>query len=215
VAYSPLLQQLLQALRCLPGVGARTAQRMAFHMLERDREGARALAAALTEGLDRIGECERCRMFAEAQLCWICSSYDRDASLLCVVESPADVIAIEESGIYRGRYFVLQGRLSPLDGIGPEELGLELFEKLIASGREFTSEFTSEVTSDATATIKEIILATSSTVEGEATAGYLATLAQKHAITVSRIAHGVPIGGELEYVDRSTLSRAIAGRNSF
>jgi recombination protein RecR len=215
VAYSPLLQQLLQALRCLPGVGARTAQRMAFHMLERDREGARALAAALTEGLDRIGECERCRMFAEEQLCWICSSYDRDASMLCVVESPADVIAIEESGIYRGRYFVLQGRLSPLDGIGPEELGLELFEKLIDSASNVTSDVTSEVTSEATATVKEIILATSSTVEGEATAGYLATLAQKQAIKVSRIAHGVPIGGELEYVDRSTLSRAIAGRNSF
>lgn len=196
MAYSPLLQQLLQALRCLPGVGARTAQRMAFHLLERDREGARVLAEALTEGLDRIGECEQCRMFAEEVLCWICLSSERDASLLCVVESPADVIAIEESAIYQGRYFVLKGRLSPLDGIGPEELGLALFEQKIGESE-----------------IKEIILATSSTVEGEATAGYLASLAQQNHIRVSRIAHGVPIGGELEYVDRSTLSRAIAGRN--
>ena len=197
MAYSPLLQQLLQALRCLPGVGARTAQRMAFHLLERDREGARVLALALTEGLERIGECKRCRMFAEEELCWICSSNERDMSLLCVVESPADVIAIEDSGIFRGHYFVLQGRLSPLDGVGPEELGLALFEQHIGNGE-----------------VQEIILATSSTVEGEATAGYLASIAQQSNILVSRIAHGVPIGGELEYVDRGTLSRAIAGRNS-
>ena len=197
MAYSPLLQQLLQALRCLPGVGARTAQRMAFHLLERDREGARLLAAALIEGLERIGECEQCRMLAEDPQCWICSSSDRDKSLLCVVESPADVIAIEEAGIYQGRYFVLQGRLSPLDGIGPEELGIGLFESALGDGG-----------------VQEIILATSSTVEGEATAGYLASLAQQHDVPVSRIAHGVPIGGELEYVDRSTLSRAIAGRNT-
>ncbi|MDP6436487.1 MAG: recombination mediator RecR [Gammaproteobacteria bacterium] len=197
MAYSPLLQQLLQALRCLPGVGPRTAQRMAFHLLERDREGARGLVTALSEGLERIGECEQCRMLAEETLCWVCASADRDASVLCVVESPADVIAVEDSGIYRGRYFVLQGRLSPLDGIGPEELGLNLFERQIAAGD-----------------ICEIILATSSTVEGEATAGYLAGLAQEKGINVSRIAHGVPIGGELEYVDRSTLSRAISGRQS-
>lgn len=197
MGYSPLLQQLLQAFRCLPGVGARTAQRMAFHLLERDREGARALAAAITESLERIGECTDCRMLAEEELCTFCASADRDASLLCVVESPADVIAIEESGIYRGRYFVLQGRLSPLDGIGPEELGLALFEQRIGDG-----------------VVTEVILATSSTVEGEATAGYLASLAREHAVAVSRIAHGVPIGGELEYVDRSTLSRAIAGRHS-
>jgi recombination protein RecR len=197
LAYSPLLQQLLQALRCLPGVGARTSQRMAFHLLERDREGARALAAALVEGLDKIGECGKCRMLAEENICWICKSPERDDSLLCVVESPADVIAIEESGIFQGRYFVLQGRLSPLDGIGPEELGIGLFEDRLSNEE-----------------IKEIILATSSTVEGEATAGYLASLARQHGVAVSRIAHGVPIGGELEYVDRSTLSRAIAGRNS-
>jgi len=195
VAYSPLLDQLLQALRCLPGVGARTAQRMAFHLLERDRDGAGALVAALTEALDRIGECESCRMLTEDPQCWICASANRDPTLLCVVESPADVIAVEESGIYRGRYFVLQGRLSPLDGIGPEELGLDLFEQHLAGKQ-----------------IDELILATSSTVEGEATAGYLAGLARQHQVHVSRIAHGVPIGGELEYVDRSTLSRAISGR---
>jgi recombination protein RecR len=196
MAYSPLLQQLLKALRCLPGVGQRTAQRMAFHLLERDRDGARELITALTAGLDRIGECEQCRMLSEETLCWICTARNRDSALLCVVESPADVLAIEDAGIFRGRYFVLQGRLSPLDGIGPEELGLELFIAQISNG-----------------SVREIILATSSTVEGEATAGYLAGIARKHSVTVSRIAHGVPIGGELEYVDRSTLSRAIAARH--
>jgi recombination protein RecR len=196
MAYSPLLQQLLKALRCLPGVGQRTAQRMAFHLLKRDRDGARELVAALTAGLDRIGECEQCRMLAEDPLCWICAGRDRDFALLCVVESPADVLAIEDSGIFRGRYFVLQGRLSPLDGIGPDELGLDLFVRQISSGA-----------------VREIILATSSTVEGEATAGYLAGIARKNGVSVSRIAHGVPIGGELEYVDRSTLSRAIVARH--
>jgi recombination protein RecR len=197
VGYSPLLDQLLQALRCLPGVGTRTAQRMAFHLLERDREGARALVAALAEGLERIGECEYCRMLTEDPLCWICVSPKRDPATICVVESPADVIAVEDSGIFRGRYFVLQGRLSPLDGIGPDELGLSLFEKHLEVGQ-----------------VQELILATSSTVEGEATAGYLAGLGRQHQVRVSRIAHGVPIGGELEYVDRSTLSRAISGRHT-
>jgi len=195
MAFSPVLQQMLGALRCLPGVGPRTAQRMAFHLLERDRDGAKALIEALTEGLARIGECEQCRMLAEDPLCWICASSERDTALMCVVESPADVLAVEDSAVFNGCYFVLQGRLSPLDGIGPEELGLGLFEQQIAGGK-----------------VREIILATSSTVEGEATAGYLASLAQKNNVTVSRIAHGVPIGGELEYVDRSTLSRAISGR---
>ena len=195
MAFSPLLDEILRTLRCLPGVGSRTAQRMAFHLLERDREGARALVEALAVGLDRIGECEQCRMLAEDPLCWICAAKDRNESLLCVVESPADVLAVEDSGVFRGRYFVLQGRLSPLDGIGPEELGLGLFEQQLATG-----------------VITEIILATSSTVEGEATAGYLAGIAQRNDIEVSRIAQGVPSGGELEYVDRNTLSRAIADR---
>jgi recombination protein RecR len=195
MAFSPLLEEILRTLRCLPGVGPRTAQRMAFHLLERDRDGAKALVEALAVGLDRIGECEQCRMLAEDPLCWICAAKDRNESLLCVVESPADVLAVEDSGVFRGRYFVLQGRLSPLDGIGPEELGLGLFEQQLATG-----------------IITEIILATSSTVEGEATAGYLAGIAQRNDIQVSRIAQGVPSGGELEYVDRSTLSRAIADR---
>ena len=197
MVYSPLLQQLLQALQCLPGVGARTAQRMAFHLLQRNRDGARELAAALNAAADRIGECEQCRMLSEEPVCRICSAGDRDAGLLCVVESPADVLAIEEAGAFRGLYFVLHGRLSPLDGIGPDELQLTHFETGLDSGR-----------------VREIILATSSTVEGEATAGYLASLAHSRSIEVSRIAHGVPIGGELEYVDRSTLSRAIAGRHA-
>ena len=189
---------MLNALRCLPGVGARTAQRMAFHLLERDRDGAQQLIDALKDGLERIDKCERCRMLAEDRFCWICASADRDQSLICVVESPADVIAIEDSGVFSGRYFVLQGRLSPLDGIGPDELGLNLF--------------TEQLKEDA---VNELILATSSTVEGEATAGYLASIAKQNGLKVSRIAHGVPIGGELEYVDASTLSRAISGRNEF
>lgn len=195
MAFSPLLQQLLQALRCLPGVGMRTSQRMAFHVLQRDPEGGRELIRALTQALDEIGECEECRMLSEEPVCRLCTSTERDSALLCVVESPADVLAIEESGVFSGRYFVLQGRLSPLDGIGPEELGLDVFERRIAEPA-----------------VREIIMATGSTVEGEATAGYLASLAQARGISVSRIAHGVPIGGELEYVDRSTLSRAIVGR---
>lgn len=177
-------------------MGTRTAQRMAFHLLERDREGGQALVQALAEGLEHIGECEQCRMLAEEALCWICSSAERDRTTLCVVESPADVLAVEDAGVFRGRYFVLQGRLSPLDGIGPEELGLALFERQISDG-----------------TVREIILATSATVEGEATAGYLASRAQAHGVNATRIAHGVPIGGELEYVDRNTLSRAIAERH--
>lgn len=197
MAYSPLLQRLLQSLQCLPGVGARTSQRMAFYLLQRDREGALGLAQALEEAIRDIGECEQCRMLSEEQLCRLCASADRDAGMICVVESPADVMAIEDSGVFSGHYFVLHGRLSPLDGIGPEELRLEIFEQRLARGE-----------------VKEIILATSSTVEGEATAGYLASLAKESGVSVSRIAHGVPVGGELEYVDRSTLSRAIAARRS-
>jgi recombination protein RecR len=191
------LQQLLQALRRLPGVGPKTAQRMAFHLLARDREGAQALLAALQAAFDEIGRCGNCRMFAEDRLCPVCSSGARDGTTVCVVESPSDVVAIEESASYRGQYFVLHGRLSPLDGVGPGELG---FERLI-------ERFRSGLT-------REVILATSATVEGEATAAYLASIAHEHGLRVTRIAHGVPIGGELEYVDSSTLSRAIAGRVS-
>lgn len=189
------MQQLLGALRRLPGVGPKTAQRMAFHLLERDRDGAAALAEALRAALTGIGLCRQCRMFAESELCDLCAGRGRDTALLCVVESPADVIAIEESASFRGLYFVLHGRLSPLDGVGPVQLGVEVFEQRIGSGA-----------------IREVILATSATVEGEATAGYLASLCQRHDVRATRIAHGVPIGGELEYVDSGTLSRAISGR---
>lgn len=189
------LQQLLLALRRLPGVGPKTAQRMAFHLLERDRDGAAVLVQALQDGLQNIGRCSVCRMFAEGELCLVCEDRSRDESQICVVESPADVIAVEESAVYRGRYFVLHGRLSPLDGIGPAELGLDAFSDRLAQGA-----------------IQEVILATSATVEGEATASYAASVARRHGLRTTRIAHGVPLGGELEYVDGGTLSRAIAGR---
>ncbi|WKZ11388.1 MAG: recombination mediator RecR [Gammaproteobacteria bacterium] len=193
--FSPRLQQFLLALRRLPGVGPKTAQRMAFHMLERDREGAQALLLALQEALQGVGRCRNCRMFAEDELCPVCAAASRDSGLLCVVESPADVIAVEESAGYRGLYFVLHGRLSPLDGVGPAELGVEQFVERLAGGM-----------------VREVILATSATVEGEATASYLASIARRGGLKTTRIAHGVPIGGELEYVDGGTLSRAIAGR---
>lgn len=193
----PALAQLLAALRCLPGVGPKSAQRMALHLLERDRDGARRLAEALTVALDRVGLCERCRMFAETELCRICSDPSRDTAAICIVETPADVIAVEESGGYRGQYFVLLGRLSPLDGIGPGQLGAALLQQRLAEG-----------------TTQELIIATSVTVEGEATAAFLAGLAREHGIRVTRIAHGVPMGGELEYVDSGTLSHAIAARTS-
>ncbi|GIK34189.1 MAG: recombination protein RecR [Gammaproteobacteria bacterium] len=193
--FSPRLQQLLQAFRRLPGVGGKTAQRLAFHVLEHDRDGARALAEALQAALRDVVRCSRCRMFAEAEVCGICSGPTRDSSTLCVVESPADVMAIEDSASFRGMYFVLHGRLSPLDGIGPAEIGAEQFASAIAAPA-----------------VREVILATSATVEGEATAAYLASLVREQGKRATRIAHGVPIGGELEYVDSSTLSRAIAGR---
>jgi recombination protein RecR len=195
MAFTPLLQDLLAALRCLPGVGPKSSQRMAFHLLERDRDGAQRLIRTLQAALDRIGLCTSCRMFSETDLCTICSDSRRDAGLVCVVETPADVIAIEESGVYRGRYFVLMGRLSPLDGIGPDQLGVPVLEAQLGND-----------------TLHEMILATSATVEGEATSGYLASIAREHRIRATRIAHGVPMGGELEYVDAGTLSHAITAR---
>lgn len=197
MAFTPLLADLLAALRCLPGVGPKSSQRMAFHLLERDREGARRLVAALATALDRVGQCTVCRMFAETDVCPTCADPRRDGAAVCVVETPADVVAIEESGSFRGRYFVLMGRLSPLDGIGPDELGVPLLERLLTAG-----------------TVRELILATSATVEGEATAAFLASLARAAGVQPSRIAHGVPMGGELEYVDAGTLSHAIAARTA-
>jgi len=195
--HTPSLARLIDALRTLPGVGPKTAQRMAFHLLQDGRDGARALAESLTTALARVGRCRQCRMLTESENCFICSSTQRDASLLCIVESPADVVAIEQSGGYRGRYFVLMGHLSPLDGIGPEQLGIRELEGLLEAG-----------------TVKEMILATNPTVEGEATAHFLSEIARSQGIRATRIAHGVPIGGELEYIDGGTLAHALAGRQA-
>jgi recombination protein RecR len=192
-----LLDQLIEALRVLPGVGAKTAQRMAYQLLERNREGGKRLAAALEAAMTRIRHCQRCRTFSETELCAICSSGSRDASLLCAVETPADQVAIETATGYRGLYFVLLGRLSPLDGRGPRELGLDQLGQRLAEGE-----------------VRELIIATSATVEGEATAHYLAQLAQRHGVSASRLAHGVPLGGELEYIDRGTLAHAFGSRHS-
>ncbi|RFA28213.1 recombination protein RecR [Alkalilimnicola ehrlichii] len=198
MAFSPLIQNLIDALRCLPGVGPKSAQRMAFHLLQRDRPGAARLADALVKAVDNVGECAECRLLTEQPICDICASPRRDRSLMCIVESPADVFALEQATDYSGVYFVLMGRLSPLDGIGPKELGLERLEARFAAGE-----------------VKEIILATNPTVEGEATAQYIAEMAHEHNVVTSRIAHGVPIGGELEYVDSGTLSHAFAGRREY
>lgn len=192
---SPLIGRLIEALRCLPGVGPKSAQRMAFYLLERDREGATRLASTLVEAVERIGHCRTCRTLSENELCRICEDARRDRSQLCIVETPADVQAIEAATDYRGVYFVLMGHLSPLDGIGPEDIGLDLLETRLAGEG-----------------IQEIILATNPTVEGEATAHYIAEMAATHAVRASRIAHGVPLGGELEYVDGTTLSHAFTGR---
>jgi recombination protein RecR len=191
-----LLEQLIDALRVLPGVGQKSAQRMAYHLLERQRDGGRRLADALAQAMERIGHCRRCRDFSETGLCPTCSSSARDGHLLCVVESPADRLAIEQATGFRGLYFVLQGRLSPLDGIGPRELGLDQLSQRLGEGE-----------------VQEMIVATNPTVEGEATAHYLAQLARANGVHPSRLAHGVPLGGELEYVDRGTLSHAFGSRS--
>jgi recombination protein RecR len=195
--HSPNLARLIEALRSMPGVGPKTAQRMAFHLLQEGRAGAQALAAALGASLETVGRCRRCRMLTEDGLCSICVAPQRDATLLCVVESPADVVAVEQSGSYRGYYFVLMGHLSPLDGIGPDQLGARDLESRLTEGE-----------------VRELIIATNPTVEGEATAHFLGELAARRGVRASRIAHGVPIGGELEYVDGGTLAHAFAGRHT-
>jgi recombination protein RecR len=195
-ATSSLLEQLIEALRCLPGVGQKSAQRMAYQLLERNREGGLRLAQALAEAMEKVGHCRECRDFSESELCATCASAARERSLLCAVENPADRLAIEQATGYRGLYFVLQGRLSPLDGIGPRELGLDLLATRMAQGE-----------------VKELIIATNPTVEGEATAHYLAQLARQFEVKPSRLAHGVPLGGELEYVDRGTLAHAFGSRH--
>lgn len=195
--FSPLIDELMAALRCLPGVGPKSAQRMTLQLLERDREGAARLANALTQAVEGVGRCQRCRTLTEQPLCGICSNARRDDTLLCVVETPADVLAIEQAGTYQGKYFVLMGHLSPIDGIGPEDIGVDQLVGLLQSE-----------------SIQEVILATNSTVEGEATAYYISERARPLGITVSRIAHGVPMGGELEYIDGGTLAHAFASRRS-
>lgn len=190
-----LLEQLIDAFRVLPGVGQKTAQRMAYHVLERERDGGRRLAEVLGDAVEKVGHCTRCRDFSESELCATCASASRDVQLLCAVESPADRLVIEQATGYRGLYFVLQGRLSPLDGIGPRELGLEQLAERLAQGE-----------------VQELIIATNPTVEGEATAHYLAQLARQAGVRPSRLTHGVPIGGELEYVDRGTLAHAFGSR---
>ena len=194
---SPLLTDLIDALRCLPGVGAKTAQRMAFHVLERDRAGARRLAERLAAAVERIGNCTRCRTFSEDAVCALCANASRERSLLCVVETPVDQLAIEHATGYRGHYFVLLGRLSPLDGLGPRELGFDQLAQRLAEGD-----------------VQELIVATNPTVEGEATAHMLAQIAHAAGIRASRLAHGVPLGGELEYIDRGTLAHAFGGRQA-
>lgn len=194
MSFSPLIRQLIDALRILPGVGQKTAQRMALQLLERDRSGGLRLAQALTRAMEGVGYCRQCRTLSEDELCPQCSDPRRDDALLCVVEGPLDVFAIEQTG-YRGRYFVLKGHLSPLDGLGPEAIGIPELEARVARGR-----------------FEEVILATNPTVEGEATAHYIAQLLAPQGLRVSRIAHGVPLGGELELVDGGTLTHAMAGR---
>ncbi len=195
--FSPLLEQLIETLRCLPGVGPKTAQRMALQLLTRGRDNGRRLAKSLLDAMEQIGHCASCRIFSETEFCEICVSQHRDSSLLCIVENPVDVTVLEQTGGFRGKYFVLLGHLSPLDGIGPEEIGISKLKIHFERGD-----------------IKEIILATNPTVEGEATAHYISEFAKQFSIKVTRIAHGVPIGSELEYIDSNTLAHALAGRET-
>ncbi len=193
--FSPLIDELMQALRCLPGVGPKSAQRVAMHLLERDRAGASRLASSLNRAVEAVGNCQQCRTLTEEDVCGICNNSRRDSTTLCVVETPADVLAIESSGTYSGKYFVLMGHLSPIDGIGPADIGLDVLVMKLQQGE-----------------VEELILATNSTVEGEATAHYIADQANALGVKVSRIAHGVPLGGELEYIDGGTLAHAFSSR---
>lgn len=193
--FSPLVQQLIEALRCLPGVGPKSAQRMAFHLLDKARENGLILANTLQQALTNVGHCSQCRTFSEQELCSLCANVSRNQHLLCIVESPVDVMALEQTGSYRGLYFVLMGHLSPLDGIGPNEIGIPVLIERIQKNL-----------------IQEVILATNPTVEGEATAHYIASLLKDRNIRCTRIAHGVPLDGELGYLDGGTLARAISAR---
>lgn len=196
MSLSPLINQLIESFRCLPGVGPKTAQRMAFSLLENDREKGKLLADTIHKALNTIHHCEKCRIFSETPICSLCANPRRESHLLCIVETPADVMAIEKSGFYKGLYFVLLGRFSPIDGIGPQELGMDQLSQRLAER-----------------VIQEIIIATNHTVEGEATAHYIAELAKPYSVKISKIARGVPLGGELEYIDSHTIAEAINRRN--
>ncbi|MBF7073316.1 recombination protein RecR [Glaciecola sp. MH2013] len=199
MSFSPLINELVTAFKCLPGVGAKSAQRMAFTLLERNREGAMHLSKALHDAMEHVTHCEQCRTFTESRLCKICENPSRSESgQLCIVESPQDVLAIEQTGEFKGKYFVLMGHLSPIDGIGPSEIGLHELATLLSKE-----------------SVQEVILATNPTVEGEATAHYIGQMCQERDIRATRIAHGVPVGGELEFVDGNTLSHAFSGRRQF
>lgn len=196
--FGSLIDELVEALRFLPGVGPKSAQRMALHILDKDREGARTLAASIDRALNDARRCQSCRMFSGLDICEVCVDPRRDAGQVCVLETPADLFAIEQSGSYRGRYFVLFGHLSPIDGVGPEHLGIDRLIEKMAGGE-----------------IRELILATNLTVEGETTAHFIGEHARAHGINVSRIARGVPLGGELEFVDGSTLAHALNRRTQY
>ena len=194
--FSPILQDLVNAFKGLPGIGVKSAQRIVFNLIQQNQEKALFLSDAIKNALDNINECSNCRMYTDSEVCEICSDQKRDSALLCVIESPADMIAIENSMSFNGRYFVLMGKLSPLDGIGPDQLKLDKLESIIKDD-----------------SVKEIILANSPTIEGEATASYILSLIEDTDIEATRIAYGVPMGGELEYVDSSTLTQALNNRS--
>ena len=195
---SPLLAELIAALQFLPGIGPKSAQRIAFHLLERHRDKASRLADVLQRAVDEIGQCANCRTFCEAEMCDLCKNPTRDAGLVCVVENPLDVVSIEQASDYRGRYFVLMGRLSPIDGMTPDRLAIPLLERRLSGGE-----------------IREMIVATGTTMEGEATAHYLKDVASRTSVRATRIAYGVPVGGELEFVDGTTLSHAMTSRREY
>lgn len=195
MSLSPLIDKLIESLQILPGVGPKSAQRMAFYLLERNRDGASGLSSCLIEAVERIGHCAKCRTLTEHEICSVCANPGRDDAMLCIVETPSDVMLVNKATGYKGLYFVLMGHLSPLDGIGPDELGLDQLAKRLDAG-----------------TVAELILATNPTVEGEATAHYISEMARKRGIRATRLAHGVPLGGELEFVDGGTLSQAFSDR---
>ncbi len=195
MAISAAIEALKDALKALPGVGPKNAQRMAFHLMERNREGAKVIADALNDALERVTSCQRCNTFCETEICEICSSEKRDKQLLCVVETPADLNAIEQVGAYQGLYFVLMGRLSPLEGIGPDKLGFKRLNRLVAEND-----------------IREVVIATNITAEGETTADYTQQMLAPYDVAITRLARGVPVGGELEYMDQRTLAAAFKER---